>query len=476
MQKINQEIKDYLRSSNCTGDLDILEVADDIDVSDLKIKNCNFVGINRIFGKVSLENSSIKNSVLSDSVKISDSNISKSFIGSGAIIVNYSIVNDTVISSTTLPKSNNSYISVVNNSQITGDVILGGCDFNKTKSRGGSVFAFAHIGEGEFKGNIIIGNPPTAGSEKTLVEIGHFGYYGDLIVLSFRVSDKEDSPFDLDCEEYYNATKQVLLQTFFETTLTEEINVKRGRTNLGAGTVISNYDPIRGIKAGAIIILSSTGANVSLSPYLTVFPNSLIASGSVDITREKNVIWENSLVIGARSQSVVLEKYYDESKRQIMNDRSVEEMAYLKRNLSFLETISEVFAEGANSENSFESFAFVRALEKTKKSASEIVEKSVPRYFELLENSVKSIEEIVSQNPSRAKDFEPRLYAHSNVLGKKEEIRSSFNSKLVKISTLFEKHNGINNDKKFEQEHGTDEKNEYVTLTRKQKSVVEELF
>lgn len=476
MQKISDQIKKFLAANGCTGDIDGVQIQDGLGEGNLDIKSCVFLGKNKIYGRISILNSTIENSQILDDVSISGSIVRNSFIGSNTLIMDYSIVSNTVISPMTLPESKTTYISVIKNSQISGDVILGGCDFNKTKSRGQSVFAFAHIGGGEFKGNVIIGNPPTAKSEKTLVEIGHFGYYGNLLILSFRVADKQDHSFDLDSDDYFDATKKALLNILFETSLPDNVTIKKGRTNIGAGTVISNYDPIKETKAGAIIILSSIGANVSLSPYLTVLPNSLIASGSVDVTREKNVISENSLVIGARSQAVVLENYYDASKRQIMNDRSVEEMTYLERNLAFFGILAEVFAEGVNSEDSFESFAMGQALGEIKKAALEITQKSLPEYFELLKKSVRSIEKIISQDPSRAKDFEGRLRAHSSVLDRKEKIKSIANSRLEDINRFSQKYNDIDEDILFEQGKKTDGNYKNVVLTRKQGSAVGELF
>ena len=476
MPKISEAMKENLKTNGCTGDIGEIEIYGDRFAKDLNIKNCTFLGKNTICGALSLRNATIENSIIKYKVTITDSIVSNSFIGQGTTIINFSVVEDTIISQTTLPKLNAKYISVINNSQISDDVILGGCDFNKTKSRGDSIFAFAHIGEGEFKRSIVIGSPPATKSQKTLVEIGHFGYYGDLLVLSFRAADKQGRSFNLDSKAYFESSKNALLNIFFGVPLSDNVTVEKGRTNIGAGTVISNYDPIRRIKAGAIILLSSIGANVSLSPYLTILPHSLIASGSVDITRKKNVILENSLVISVRSQDVILENYYDDNKKELMNKRSAEEMAYLQRHLSFLVILAEVCASGVDETDGFESYAWTRALKIIEKTAREIAEKSIPKYLELLKKSVECIEKITSQNLIKSEEFELRLYAHKNVLDKALEIKSSTEVNIKKINETAAR---FENSESFEILESDKEKadvSKNIILTEKQKSVAKKLL
>jgi hypothetical protein len=290
-------------------------------------------------------------------------------------------------------------------------VVLGGCDFCQTRSRGGSIFAFAHIGAGEFKESLIFGTPPTEEQEDNLVEIGHFGYYGSLNVLSLALHDKNGESFSFDGEGLYNALENAFNNIYFADKLDPKIEVTRGRSNFGAGTTVSNYDPVKNTKAGAIFLLSSTGTNVVIPPYLFVLPNSLIASGSNDITRITNVVAENSLVIARSQTGICLDGYYDETRTAIMNDRSPHEIVFQLQYLRFLKVLAQLSTRGIKSAKSGEAIAWGRSLEKILKLSQKRAKKALPNYFELLKTSVAAIDKRIADKPTER----PKLKAKAKV-------------------------------------------------------------
>lgn len=413
MKKINQKTVSYLAKRGSTGDLGKIEIADDLKISDLNIRNCEFMGLNKIFGPTDINKSTIKDSVLFANTHIYHSIVVDSIIADNVIIENYSRIADTVVSSLSIPgeKSVSIFPVWINNSQIEGDVILGGSDFSQTRSRGGSIFAFAHIGGGEFKESLIFGTPQTAQQEDNLVEIGHFGYYGSLNVLSLAVHEKNGGSFSPDGEDLYNALENALKNIYFMDKLGQKIEVTRGRSNFGAGTTVSNYDPVRNTKAGAIFLLSSTGTNVVISPYLFVMPNSLIASGSTDITRITNVIAENSLVIARSQMGILLDGYYDETRLAIMNDRSPQEIAFQLQYLRFLKVLAQLSTRGIKSAKSGEAVAWGRSLEKILKLSQKRAKKNLPDYFEKLKKSVAAIDKRIADKPAER----PKLKAKAKI-------------------------------------------------------------
>lgn len=397
----NSELKELEKTNN--GDINKLIVSKKFDISKSQIFSNYFHGQNKIIRSCDLINSTIKNSTVAQA-KIIDSKIINSTIGPGAFIQD-SQVSGTVVSPLLIKDSepkhesdrtSRAFTVIIRNSQINNDVILGGSDFNKTKSRGGSLFAFSHIGDGEFSKNIILGMPPESNNSKTLVNIPHFGYYGKLIALSLAVYRKDDQKDngknakkgniipDIDSKSFFEDYKEAINHLYFNTK--SKVPYKIGRTNLGAGASVSDYDPVTDKKSGVIVLMANSGVNVYFPPYLTVLYDSLIASGSVDISKYcDGVIPPNSLLIGARSEGALLKDYYDEEKKGILNDRCKQEIDFVMRYMRFLEVFSSVALQGMKSGNQFEKVAWSKAIILLDEYLKSVNKRWLESYFTILE-------------------------------------------------------------------------------------------
>lgn len=426
MQKIDDKFIENLKKNGCTGDLEKIEVSQFVKPKDLDICNCEFIGTNGFYGKAKLKNSTLKDTVFFGHDYICNSIVISSVIGAYTLIKNFSVVKNSTTSALTISQNENegTFPVLINNAQVDGDVILGGTDLCKTKSRGGSIFAFAHIGSGEFIRSTILGTPPTNEVKNSLVEIGHFGYYGDLTVLSLATKDGSGKYIELDSDLFHQNLPQAFCNAYFDEKIDGGFEIERGRSNFGAGTTVSNYDPIKGTKAGAVFFLSSCGASVSISSYLTVLPGSLIATGSVDITRKCNIIAPNSLVIGVRAEGVILEGYFDNVQKKIMNDRARQEVEYLMRELKTKEALASFFALGMKSQNASEASAFEKALLDTVKAAKKLAEKTIPKYFALLEQSADALGQKISSNPEKAGKYSKKMADQNELLKESQSILS----------------------------------------------------
>jgi len=440
MKKIDIKFMEELKGKGCTGDLEKIEVSDFAKKQDLEISGCEFIGDNKIYGKVKLLRSTFKDSSLLGHNYISDSKILNSLIGTYTIVEDFSEVKNSTTSSLAISEGGHidCYPVLINNSRINDDVIFGGCDFCKTKSRGGSIFSFAHIGGGEFIRSTIIGTPPTDEQKNSLVEIGHFGYYGDLTALALAVKNNEGSYINPPGELFYSSLAQAFSHVYLNVEQKEDFKIVRGRANFGAGICISNYDPIRGTKAGVTFILSSCGVGVTLSPYLTVLPGSLIATGSVDITRELNVVAPDSLFIGARTKTVYLDGYLDDLQRRIMNDRTQEEVNYLVQDLKTREALAEFFANGTKVLSASESFAFRMALAQTAKTAKKLAEKTLPKYLDLLKDSVVALDLKAKSDPGNALKYNEKKSQQVEVEKRSSAILKEASEILKRIETIVE--------------------------------------
>ncbi len=379
------------------GEVAKLIVSKTFDFSKSQIHGNLFFGQNKIVNDCDLINSTIKNTTIVQS-KIINSKIINSTIGPGTVIED-SQVSETVVSplltkdfeknsgktSEKNPGKNlRAFIVIIRNSQINNDVILGGCDFNKTKSRGGSLFAFAHLGEGEFTRNIVLGMPPELNNSKTLVNIPHFGYYGKLIALSLAVYKKDRTMPDIDSKSFFEDYKEAISHLYFNTK--SKVPYKIGRTNLGAGASVSDYDPITDKKSGLIILMANSGVNVYFPPYLTVLYESLIASGSVDLSKYcDGIVPSNSLLIGSRNEGVLLKDYYDEEKKGILNDRCIQEVSFVIRYMRFLEVFSQVADQGFKSGTQSEKMAWSKAIILLDEYLKSVNKRWLEQYFTILE-------------------------------------------------------------------------------------------
>lgn len=421
MKKISSQEIEELKTKGCSGDLEKIELDESVSFYDLKIENCEFIGRNNFYGKAILKKSVLKDVNIFSHSYVCESTVIDTSIGNYAMVQNLSIVKNSSVFGLTL--KNATYPVIINCSQITKDVVLGGSDFNRTLSRGGSIFAFAHLGCGEFVRSTIIGTPPTDEVPNTVVEIGHFGYYGDLTVLGIAI--KKDGELVLPYKpSFYGILPQALNQAYFGKKSVDSFELLTGRCNFGAGTTVSNYDPIRGTKAGAFFMLASCGANVTISPYLTVLPGSLISTGSVDITREKNVIAPNSLVITARDKGNIMDGYYDEAQKKILNNRTAEEVEYLIQDLKVKESLA-MFFSGYNE----------GALDQIKK-ASKKSSQSVLKYFGLLEKSVAALEVKIKEKPEKTQKYLEKLYMQKKIFSKSREVAKQIEKIIDHIESI----------------------------------------
>jgi len=432
MQRIDDQLIESLRQKGCSGTLDQIEIADGVDTDSLQIEKCEFYGVNKFYGTGKYLKSVFKDSSLFGHNYVCCSAILCSKIGQFTIVKNNSVVKNSATSALKT-KQGLVYPVLINNSQIVDDVVLGGTDFNQTKSRGGSIFAFAHIGSGEFVRSTIIGTPPTDRNDNTLVEVGHFGYYGDLTALSLAIKDQSGEFILPDNEKFFDVLGKALAQVYFDTENDSEFSIVRGRSNFGAGTTVSNYDPIKGTKAGAFFLLASCGASVSIPPYLTVLPGSLIASGSVDLTREHNIIKPNSLAIGARERTVIFEGYLDDEQRKIMNDRTEHEMQYLLQSLKLRESIAKFLA---TAKNEFDAVALKDALMLNQNAAKKLAQKTVPQYFEFLEQSITALGEKTETSPEKASKYNQKLERQKQVMENSQTVLTKANETMEKIEEL----------------------------------------
>lgn len=434
MKLADEKFIRVLQDNGCTGDLSRIELAEDIGADDLQIANCEFHGTNKFYGKGIFLKSVFKSSVFYPHCQVFSSTILNSQIGSYTVIKDNSVVKNCTTSGFSFKQS--VFPVLINDSQMVDDVILGGTDFNQTKSRGQSLFLFAHIGGGEFVRSTVIGTPPSAEVKNSLVEVGHFGYFGDLNVLGFAIKAQSGNYLLPEDNEFYQLVPKALAKIFLNEP--NEITVETGRSNFGAGTTVSNYDPIKGTKAGATFWLSSCGASVSLSSYLTVLPGSLIATGSVDLTRTKNVIGPNTLAIGAREQTVILDGYLTDEQKQILNDRSKEEINYLLHNLRLLKALASFFAQAAQFKEGSEKLVFINALKLIETAAKKLAQKSIPKYFDLVKMSVKTIEA-----SDKKQKYETKLEKQKNLLDQESAIVEKVKKLDIDITSFLQDENKV---------------------------------
>ncbi len=434
MKSASEELIDLLKQNGCSGELEKIQLADDLDEKNLTINSCEFYGENTFLGRVKFSKSVFNNSVFYGHNHICCSTVLSSKIGAYTIIKNNSVVKKCSTSGITI--DNHIYPVLINDSQLVGDVILGGTDFNQTKSRGKSLFLFSHIGSGEFVRSTIIGTQPNAETANSLVEVGHFGYYGDLNVLSLAIKNNKGEYVLPKDKNFFDLLDKALEKVFLSNDENKDFTVEKGRSNFGAGTTVSNYDPIKGTKAGALFILASCGANVSISPYLTVLPGSLIATGSVDLTREQNVIGPNSLAIGARDKTVLFEGYLDTNQRKIMNDRTYFEVDYLRQNLRLVGSLASFFAKMAGVKEGSERMIFMDAFNLQKDNAQKLASKTIPKYFELLSQSIEALERKAKQLPGNTQKYNEKIKVQRETLETKEDALNQSNEILNKIGAL----------------------------------------
>jgi len=454
MRKLTDDELSRLLTHN-TGDLKKIEVIDGFDLSKCEIINNNFRGKNVLGCELFLLNSIIADTTVDSNVSVVTSTVVKSVIGQCTIIKNGSVVKDTVTSPIVLPvlQDNNKtesrlFYVLINNSQVEGDVILGGTDMRKTLSRGGSVFAFAHIGGGEFTKNIVFGTQPDAESSKKLVCIPHFGYYGKMIVASLAVYNDGKLP-DIDSDSFNDAYLEAYSHRYFNTELPNETTYETGRVNLGSGGSFSDYDPVKDTKAGAILLLADTGVNVTIPPFLTMLYHSLIANGSIDVNKvTDNIIPPGSLVSGARDNGFMLEGYYTDNEPKIMNDRCHAEMKFVIRYLKLILTFAKFSERGSKFCSGIQKYAWNCAINTLVSTAKSVNGRWLNAYFNALEkNSIPGLKKrLENQNESR---LQKKLDTQLDLLSKKaqfvklgelvmEEIRK-LQSEKMSIDEIFEK-------------------------------------
>jgi len=443
MRKLNVEEISRLEEHN-TGTLHEIRVTDDFDLSKCEIIGNNFRGKNTFGSNLFLMNSILSDSTIDSDVSILTSTVVKSVVGQCTVIKNNSVVKDTVISPLVVPvlqknkKTDRLFYVLINNSQVEGDVILGGTDMRKTKSRGGSVYAFAHIGEGEFTKNIIFGSQPDAESKKKLVCIPHFGYYGKMIVTSLAVYD--DGVLDIDSDSFFNAYTESFSNRFFNTKLPGKVTYETGRINIGSGGSMSDYDSVKDTKAGAIILLADIGVNVTIPPFLTMLYHSLIANGSDDIIKitKNNIIPPGSLANGARNTGFMLEGYYTDNEPKIMNDRCHAEMEFVVRYLKLILTFAKISERGCKNTNGIQKYAWNKAVETLITTAKSVNGRWLKAYFETLEKcSIPGLEKRLEKN------YQPRLQKKLDIqlglLAKKSHLLKTGDSIFDEIKKLHAK-------------------------------------
>ncbi len=458
---------DILKKNSCNGDLDKIEVTKRFDISNSEIYDVKFIGKNIFFGTASAKRSVLKGSVFGDNVSVHDSIIINSFIGDLTVIENNSVVKNTTTSMLTVPvKQKNKYTKksffvLINNSQVDGDTIFGGTDLRKTLSRGGSIFAFAHLGGGEFTKDFIFGTQPDSDSSKKIVNIAHFGYYGKIVVIGLGVYEKTKEGaikmHELDSDKFFTAYRAALSTVYFGKQPPKDVIYKTGRSNFGSGGSVSDYDPIKDIKSGAIFLLANTGVNVSIPAYLTVFYDSLIASGSVDITKQGNVIPENSLVFGARASGDLIEGYYDELQKGMLGENVQSELDFIIRYLKFLEVFIGVATDGVRYAKGFERQAWLDAAKRVNGTIRSVHKRWLLAYIEILENkSIPNIETKMSMEaaPFKKNKLMKKLESQKKALSNKKEILDKAHCILKNVENMLHSIENKVSIEKLEKEYG----------------------
>jgi hypothetical protein len=389
---IGEEILELGESNR--GDIDRIHVPDDFDLDKCEISGTDFRGENHLASRVTLINSIIKDCVVDENACIISSTAIGSCIGKCCIVEGNSVVKESVLSPICVPvlqesgkREQRMFFVMVNNSQLDGDVVFGGSDLRGAKSRGGSLFAFAHLGGGEFTKNVIMGSQPEHDNSKTIVNAAHFGYYGKMIILGLAVYDKDRKVPDINSHFFFESYRNAFEHRYYAVKPGSDMLYEAGRVNLGCGLSMSDYDPIKDTKSGAMILLSHTGVNVTLPPYLTVLYHSLIANGSLDISKvcKNNVVPPGSLVSTRREATIALDGYYTENEPRQMNERCHDEMDFVVRYMRMLEAFSGLCLTGYAKSHGLEKHAWHKASQLMKSQAKTVNKRWLKAYFESLE-------------------------------------------------------------------------------------------
>jgi hypothetical protein len=443
MRKLTKTELSTLKRNGNTGALSRIRVADKFDLAGCEIRETLFKGTNTLNSGVHLIRSIVSDTLIDSESWVLTSTVVKSMLGQCTVIKNKSVVKDTVCSPIVVPvhqrdKSvrNTLFYVLINNSHVEGDMVFGGTDMRKTKSRGGSVFAFSHIGEGEFTKNVMLGTQPDGYSAKKLICVPHFGYYGKMMMLALAAY-KEDKVPDVDSEKLMDAYEASYIHRYFGGRLPKGISYETGRMNIGSGGSMSDYDPIKDTKAGAIMLLANAGVNVTYSPFLTVMYHSLIANGSIDVISavEDGVVPPGTLVGGAREKRFVQERHYLKHERRIMSSRCDAEVRFVVRYLRMLGALAKVARKGYRSRKGFERLGWKRFADTLTSTAMSVSRRWLHAYFKILElNSLPGLKARIKKD--KKKELKERLKVQEALLKKKREYLKQGDTALALISKI----------------------------------------
>ncbi len=427
MRKLTDKEQAFLERCSNFGDLGEIEVPEGFDLGECEIIGNIFRRKNTIGTNTVLLGSIFQGAVIDRWVRVVKSTVVSSVLGRCTVVKNNSVVKDTVCSPLAVPvlsegkKKSALFTVLINNSQLDGDAVLGGTDMRKTKSRGASVFAFAHLGEGEFTKNMILGTQPDAESQKKIANVAHFGYYGKMIILGLGVYDGMGNIPDINSPGFYRMYRDAFIDRYFGAKT--GVKYETGRSNIGSGASMSDYDPVKDTKSGAVVLLASTGTDVSIPPYFTMLYHSLLASGSVDSAKHLagGILGHGDLGVTTREKSYALPGYYIQNEKRILNDRCIEEMKFVIRYLRFLWMLSSVAGHGAQCSRGVQKAGWIKASEIIRSVAGSVRKRWLDAYLDTLEkHSIPGLKRrIMRENSPR---LEQKLMVQERLLAKRAEF------------------------------------------------------
>jgi len=424
MRKLDKKEIFVMADNGNRGDLKKIQVQNKFDLASCEIIGNIFKGSNEISNNSVIINSLLSEIRCCEHVRIVKSTVVKSTLGTCTIVKNDSVVKDSCLTPLMVPVDGKDklFFVLVNNSQVDGDVIFGGTDLRKTKSRGKSIYAFAHLGEGEFTKNVIFGTQPTKNNKKTLVQVGHFGYYGKMIIEAVAAYDKNGKISDIDSDKFFNCYLEAFSHVYFREKL-NDATYEVARVNIGSGGSMSDYDPVKDTKSGAIILFSHTGTDVSYSPFLTVLYHSLLASSSSDITKhfKDGIVPPGTLVSTGKSNSFALEGYYIENEKKTFNDRSKYEMKFVIRYLKFLRMHTKLCKKGYAKTIGCQREGWRQAAKTLSSIASSVNRRWLKAYISTLEtHSVPALKKRLGKKASDR--IKKKLEAQEDLLSQKSHF------------------------------------------------------
>jgi len=302
---------------------------------------------------------------------------------------------------------------------------------------------------GEVKSDTLIG----AGKDAS-VELPHIGYIGSTIATSIIADNKDqykkgllallvgkilkDEP--LEQKGGYVSSSGLLRQITIEMPDGEIVIIKAQRINFGAGAITSDYDPLTGIKAGAIIDGGGfVGAHGALKAPVWIGEKSGVGNLSQAELDEAEPV--GTIVIGLTKGKVVIEAYRTEEKGyRLSSDLHMAvkiQLEYFER----LVTMAEVYAEAAKyAKDPYELVSYLAKLQVIKGQFDELGSRYGKVLGPALYASIETLRQelIAETDTNRQERLINRITDQETVRAEKDKILSDLHKIQTTINNAYE--------------------------------------